>query len=167
MSNRIEKFLEDWQKRDAMLLQFNGGNPDVLKNRHYMKVKHKETRDFLAKNKGKLTGNEKVWVTILSTGNRHLEKELYPRRITRYFRRGWGGLIRVLKARASARRESRMLQQSNIFKSPLTQGPQSLGKTTTSIKDSQAEKPITRISQKNKYAAIQSLKIGKGLTPRH
>ena len=166
MTNNIKKFMDSFSEREEKLLQFSGGNPKVLKDKEYLRVKHRETKAFLASNKKNLTGEEKIWRTVLRAGNRHLEKELYPNRFVRYFQRALNAVTASWKARRAARWEAAM-QPADIKNYPMA-APKVV-KASSGAKRSFAneQKPLTRIVPKNKYATIEHLKANKGLFIKH
>jgi|GEM_PF-2925914 len=166
MNNNIMKFMDSFKEQEEKLLQFSGGNPKVLKDKEYLKLKHRETKAFLATNKKNLTRDEKVWRTVLKAGNRHLEKELYPNRYVRYFRRAVNAMTVSWKARRDARREVSM--QPGVLKT-LSMAAPNMVKASNGAKRSvdKEEKPLAKIVSKNKYAAIENLKVNKGLSLKH
>jgi hypothetical protein len=78
--------MENW--RQAELRHAAVFGKAALRTRGYQKIRLSEMqRIYQTHQKGKLTLDDRVRLRLLRSGNRHLEKQLYPNRLVRYTRR--------------------------------------------------------------------------------
>lgn len=151
--------MEGWKYNDEALKSFSGGNEAALRDRQYLKEKLRSTSTFIEANKKGLTKEEKAWLVILKTGNRHLERRLYPNRFVRYTRRAFIASQKALTVR-------RKKPLSDTFPSDRvrqTDRRNPVIKADTGKKVSPAARPtIVRIPAQNKYEAVKSIKQSKG-----
>jgi len=156
MQNKIKKFLEDWRHKDELLLSLNGGDRGVLQDREYLKQKFRETREFIRKNDRGLNSEEKAWMSMLKSGNRHLEKKLYPNRIVRYSRRMVNAVGNFIKNRLP--KKVAIPRQETRF-TPTAANNKSTAKATK-----KSVPVVKRIVQKNKYAALEDIQKSQGMS---
>jgi len=158
MANRIKKFMDDWKETDNLMVAQAGGDPDVLKDRKYMKQKFRETRAFIRQNSKGLSPQEKRWMLILKVGNRHLEKKLYPNPLIRYGRKGFNSLAVLLFPG-----QRKKYWDGDIAPKPVKYIPQA-NKQQAPKPVKKAVPAITKLVPKNKYAAVDNIKKSKGLS---
>lgn len=95
--SRLSKEMENW--RQAELRHAAVFGKASLRTRGYQKIRLAEMqRIYQTHQKGKLSLDDRVRLRLLRSGNRHLEKQLYPNRLVRYTRRLVRFTTRVAKS---------------------------------------------------------------------
>lgn len=92
---KLSKEMENWRQAELRHAAVFGNA--VLRTKGYQSIKLAELQKIYMDNRsGKMSIDDRVRMRLLHSGNRHLEKQLYPNRWVRYGRRMLRFTARVL-----------------------------------------------------------------------
>lgn len=159
--SKLSKQMENW--RQAELRHAAVFGKAALRTKGYQKIRLAEMQRIYRSHRGtKLSLDDRVRLRLLRSGNRHLEKQLYPNRLVRYGRKlirftgrtitnGFRQIRKMIDATRYLPKENIVVKNPETF---VTQNPQN-----------KIEIPkIVRLPRKSiKQAEVMEQKQGRGL----